>query len=142
MRTVVTIDPDAAEPPYEQLRHQLAARIADGSLPAGARLPTVRALAAELGLAPNTVARTYRELHAAELLETRGRAGTFVATASERDRRAIAAADAFAATLHELGFSAAEALRIVTGVLDPAAAWTDDEPSPPKGDHGDVGPAP
>jgi DNA-binding transcriptional regulator YhcF (GntR family) len=133
---VVTIDPHAAEPPYEQLRQQLAARIADGSLPAGTRLPTVRALAAELGLAPNTVARTYRELHAAELLETRGRAGTFVAAGSERDRRATAAADAYAATLRDLGFNAAEALRIVTAVLAPAAAWTDDDPTPPSGDDG------
>ena len=40
--------------------------------------PTVRSLASELGLAVNTVARAYRELESASLLETRGRAGTFV----------------------------------------------------------------
>lgn len=139
---MITLDPTAAEPPYDQVRRQLAASIADGRLPVGTRLPTVRSLAAELGLAPNTVARAYRELHTAGLLETRGRAGTFVAaTGSERHRRAAAAAHAYAATLHELGFSPTEALQLVHGVLAPADTWeaTADlsAPTPEAGAAGD-----
>ncbi|NLT26630.1 MAG: GntR family transcriptional regulator [Microbacteriaceae bacterium] len=73
------IDPADARPPYEQLREGIAERIEAGALPVGAKLPTVRALAVELGIAPNTVARAYRELESLGLLRTAGRAGTFVA---------------------------------------------------------------
>ena len=71
----VVIDTASTLPPFEQVRGQLAQQISDGSLPVGTKLPTVRSLAAELGLAANTVARAYRELEAASLLETRCRAG-------------------------------------------------------------------
>ena len=54
---VLPLDPASDSPPYEQLRVQIASRAASGELPAGTRLPTVRALAAELGLATNTVAQ-------------------------------------------------------------------------------------
>ena len=53
---LIPLDPGASEPPYEQLRRQIAARASSGELPSGTRLPTVRALAAELDLAVNTVA--------------------------------------------------------------------------------------
>jgi DNA-binding transcriptional regulator YhcF (GntR family) len=76
----VGIDPTSAVPPYEQLRSAVAARVADGRLPAGTKLPTVRALASDLGLAVNTVAKTYRALESDGVVETRGRAGTFVAS--------------------------------------------------------------
>ncbi|MEU8327086.1 GntR family transcriptional regulator [Micromonospora sp. NPDC048839] len=76
---LISVDADSSVPPYEQVRGQLAEMVGDGRLPVGCRLPTVRQLAADLGLAANTVARAYRELEAAGLLETRGRNGTFVA---------------------------------------------------------------
>ena len=57
----VTVDLGAAEPPYEQVRTQIAGLIATGRLGEGDRLPTVRALAADLGTAANTVARAYKE---------------------------------------------------------------------------------
>ncbi|MFJ3667226.1 GntR family transcriptional regulator [Streptomyces sp. NPDC090106] len=66
-------------PPYEQIRTQLATLIATGRLHEGERLPTVRQLAADLGLAAATVARAYRELEAASLVRTRRGAGTRVA---------------------------------------------------------------
>lgn len=69
---LITVDPDSPVPPYEQVRVQLAELIGDGRLPVGSRLPTVRQLAADLRLAANTVARAYRELEGAGLLETRG----------------------------------------------------------------------
>lgn len=85
------VDPRSAVPPYEQLRVQLTQMIATGALAPGDRLPTVRGLAVELGLAPGTVQRAYRELELATLVQTRGRHGTTVAPARSRrlssDRR-------------------------------------------------------
>lgn len=75
----VRVDTTSQVPPYEQIRAQLAALIVSGRLIEGDRLPTVRQLAADLGLAPGTVARAYRELEAAELIRTRRGAGTRVA---------------------------------------------------------------
>ncbi|MGX6602097.1 GntR family transcriptional regulator [Micromonosporaceae bacterium Da 78-11] len=75
---VVTADPT---PPYEQLRRQLAELIRAGSLPAGSRLPPLRQLAGDLGLAVGTVARTYRELETAGLIVSRRGGGTRVAEA-------------------------------------------------------------
>lgn len=75
----VRVDTTSQVPPYEQIRAQLAALIRTGRLTEGERLPTVRQLAADLGLAPGTVARAYRELEAVELIRTRRGAGTRVA---------------------------------------------------------------
>ena len=73
---VVTADPT---PPYEQLRRQLDGLIRSGVLPAGSRLPPLRQLAGDLGLAVGTVARTYRELETAGLIRSRRGGGTRVA---------------------------------------------------------------
>lgn len=111
------IDPPdvaAGQPPFDQLRSQIARRAASGDLPPGSKLPTVRALAAELGLAPNTVARAYRELEADGVVVTEGRRGTFVASgpaASSADA-AIAAAG-FVAAVRRLGLGREEATRLV-----------------------------
>jgi DNA-binding transcriptional regulator YhcF (GntR family) len=59
---VLTLDPDNPTPPYEQLRRQLADLIAARQLGPGDRLPPLRQLAGDLGVAVGTVARTYREL--------------------------------------------------------------------------------
>jgi DNA-binding transcriptional regulator YhcF (GntR family) len=116
---VITLDPDSSTPPFEQVRSQIARKIADRDLAVGTRLPTVRALAAELGIAVNTVARAYRELEEAGLIETRGRAGTVVSAAGERGReRVLRAARAYAATARDQGLSPAEALDIVRAALD------------------------
>ncbi|MQA10116.1 MAG: GntR family transcriptional regulator [Pseudonocardiaceae bacterium] len=112
------IDPESATPPYEQLRGQLARQINDAELAAGTRLPPVRTLAAEIGLAANTVARTYRELEEAGLVETRGRAGTFVSAAGSKSRqKAQRAAGQYADTVGRLGLDTEEALRIVEAAL-------------------------
>jgi len=76
---IVRIDDHSAIPPYRQLVDQMLALIAAGTLPVGQRLPPVRQLAADLGLANGTVARAYRILEEADILETSGRKGTFVA---------------------------------------------------------------
>jgi DNA-binding transcriptional regulator YhcF (GntR family) len=115
---VIGIDAASPVPPYEQLRGQFARQISDRALAVGTRLPTVRQLAADLGLAVNTVARAYRELEEAGLVETRGRNGTFVAAAGEQAREhAQRAAQRYAATVTGLGLDAAEALRIVEAAL-------------------------
>ncbi|TCP49243.1 GntR family transcriptional regulator [Tamaricihabitans halophyticus] len=112
------IDSTDSTPPYEQLRRQLAKQINDAELVAGTRLPPVRQLATELGLAANTVARTYRELEEAGLLETKGRAGTFVSAAGSQSRqRARQAAEEYAATVRDLGIDEDEARRIVESAL-------------------------
>lgn len=72
------IDPNSDIAPYEQIRRGVIELITSGELLAGSRIPTVRALAQELSLAPNTVARSYRELEAEDVIETRGRQGSFV----------------------------------------------------------------
>jgi DNA-binding transcriptional regulator YhcF (GntR family) len=80
---VYPLDAVSDVPPYEQLRVQIASRAASGELPAGTRLPTVRALAAELHLAVNTVAKAYRALETDGVVATEGRRGTFVASTTD-----------------------------------------------------------
>jgi DNA-binding transcriptional regulator YhcF (GntR family) len=114
---MITIDPRAPEPPYEQVREQLRSQVEQGELAPGTKLPTVRRLAGDLGLATNTVARTYRELEALGLIETRGRAGSVV-TGSGVDRAARQAAHDYVLRLHELGLDRDEALALVRTVFD------------------------
>ncbi|MBB3052837.1 DNA-binding transcriptional regulator YhcF (GntR family) [Prauserella isguenensis] len=114
----VDVDPESKVPPYEQIRSGLAERINDGALAVGTKLPTVRKLAADLGIAPNTIARAYRELEEAGLIETKGRSGTFVAATGDRTRiRARDAARRYADTAHKLGLSEDEAVAIVTAAI-------------------------
>jgi GntR family transcriptional regulator len=117
----LTIDTNSATPPFEQVRTQIAAAVATGHLGAGTRLPTVRQLAADLGLAANTVARAYRELEADAVIATHGRRGTFVrsevldeplARGSVAEGARAAAAD-YVRTTRRLGLSSQEALRLV-----------------------------
>ncbi|MEO5652634.1 MAG: GntR family transcriptional regulator [Marmoricola sp.] len=79
MSLVLTVDPDDPTPPYEQLRRQLADLITAGQLGPGDRLPPLRQLAGDLGVAIGTVARTYRELEQGGLLTSRRGGGTRVA---------------------------------------------------------------
>ena len=112
------IDHASPVPPFEQVRSQFATRIADGTLVVGTKLPTVRALAHELELAVNTVARAYRELETAGLVETRGRAGTVVSASGDRSRqRLLSAAQSFAAVAHEVGIPPERALEVVRAAL-------------------------
>jgi DNA-binding transcriptional regulator YhcF (GntR family) len=112
----LTLDRSSDVPPFVQVREGLRAQIEAGYLEPGFRLPPVRTLAAELDLAANTVARAYKELEALGVVETRGRAGTFVAGRGvERSLREAAAS--YAATVGTLGVSEAEALEAVRRAL-------------------------
>ncbi|MGO1538618.1 MAG: GntR family transcriptional regulator [Leucobacter sp.] len=90
---MASVDPNSPTPPYEQLREHFIAKITTGELAPGTKLLSVRKLANELGLAPNTVARAYRELEVEGFVRTQGRNGTIVAPdlgAPETHRRALA----------------------------------------------------
>lgn len=114
----ITIDAGSATPPYEQVRLRIAELAASGALVAGEKLPPVRSLAAELGLAANTVARAYRELEIAGLVETRGRLGTVVtARASGTSVQAQKAAVAYAEKVLGLGVPPETALGLVRAAL-------------------------
>lgn len=117
---MLIVDPRSAVPPFEQLRVQLLEQVQSGELAFGAKLPTVRRLAEDLGLAPGTVARTYRELEQDGIIQTRGRNGTFVAWAKdEAERQAQDAANAYAARIHSLGFDPTRAITLIQRALNP-----------------------
>ncbi len=82
------------------------------------RMLTHLKLAGKLGLAVNTVARAYRELETAGIVETRGRFGTFVARADPADAAMAAAANAYAETARTLGVSKPQALRYLEAAFE------------------------
>jgi len=104
-------------PPAEQIRDQLRGLIASGQLAAEQRLPSVRQLAADLGVAPGTVAKAYRALESDGLLVTRVGAGTRVAATAEATPRAVLDA---ARALREAGaehrLDLEDAIRVVRAV--------------------------
>jgi DNA-binding transcriptional regulator YhcF (GntR family) len=115
---MLTISPKSAVPPFEQLRVQLIEQVQSGELAAGRRLPTVRRLAEELGIAPNTVARAYRELEADGFIETRGRNGTVVSPQGDVSaQQGQFAARAYADRIQQLGASRDDALAWVAAAL-------------------------
>lgn len=120
---IIEVDTDDPVPPYEQIRSQVATMIASGVLSSGDRLPPVRQLAADLGLATNTVARAYRELESDGLVVGRVRHGTTVTTGpstlppADVQRRLAEAARSYAVTARQLGVSATEAERVARQAL-------------------------
>ncbi|MEU0732526.1 GntR family transcriptional regulator, partial [Streptomyces lavendulocolor] len=117
MTLKISIDAGSPTAPYEQLRAQISDQARSGRLPVGHKLPTVRGLADELGLAANTVAKAYRVLESDGVIETRGRAGTFVAAAGDAAaRRAATAAAAYAAETgnRQVSLEAADTWRLKT----------------------------
>lgn len=115
---IIEIDAGSPTPPYEQVRLRIAELAARGELPAGSRLPAVRQLAGDLGLAANTVARAYRELEQAGLVETRGRHGTVItAQAARVPADALALARHFAERTRQLGIPATTALDLARAAL-------------------------
>jgi DNA-binding transcriptional regulator YhcF (GntR family) len=120
--SLIRLDLTSDVAPYEQVRSQIAALAASHELAAGQKLPTVRQLAADLGLAANTVARAYRELESDGVISTQGRRGTFIRSTileapegTTHHRDAHDAAAALAATARRLGLTLPEATRLVEG---------------------------
>jgi GntR family transcriptional regulator len=116
---------DSPVPPYEQLRAQIATMVASGVLAPGARLPTIRQLAGDLGLAGGTVARAYRELERDGVITGRARHGTYVreqpaaaVTEPQVERRLEEAARWFAVQARQLGADPSTALDRARQALD------------------------
>ena len=119
----LSVDPDDPTPPYEQLRRQVADLVGAGVLRSGDRLPPLRQLAGDLGLAVGTVARAYRELEGAGLIATRRGGGTRVAEHArpapevERTARLEQLAQTFVTRARALGATEAE-IRAALGSVD------------------------
>ena len=119
----VGVDLDSPVPPFEQLRAQVHGLISSGALAAGTRLPAVRQLAGDLGVAPGTVARAYRELEAEGLVAGNGRHGTLVTAAGPagrdgRHREVLTSAAGHLARVGEqLGFSTEEVIEALLAVM-------------------------
>ena len=109
------LDLHSGIPVYRQIVDQVRGAVAHGSLSAGDQLPTVRQLAVDLSINPNTVVRAYRELELGGLLESHQGTGTFVSAKKlpradvERERQlariasdSLARAGAAGFTLHDL----------------------------------------
>lgn len=115
---MIPIDHDSPTPPFEQLRIGIIDRVRSGELVAGTKIPTVRSLAAELGLAPNTVARAYRELEQQAVIETRGRKGSFISSSGDPTRdQAGRAASEYVALIRHLGLPDSDARAFVEAAL-------------------------
>jgi GntR family transcriptional regulator len=110
------LDLHTGVPVYRQLIDQVRAGISSGSLSAGDQLPTVRQLAVDLAINPNTVMRAYRELELGGLLETHQGTGTFISDkkpekkTAERERKLDQMAGEFAARAGAAGFSLEEVI--------------------------------
>lgn len=104
------LDLHSGVPVYRQLIDQVRGGVASGSLAAGDQLPTVRQLAVDLAINPNTVMRAYRELELGGLLETHQGTGTFISdkkpekNSADRDRQLDQMAGEIAARAGAAGF--------------------------------------
>jgi DNA-binding transcriptional regulator YhcF (GntR family) len=109
------LDLHSGVPVYRQIMDQVRGAMASGTLASGDQLPTVRQLAVDLAINPNTVVRAYRELELGGLLETHQGTGTFISTKklvradAERERQlnqiaadAVARAGTIGSTLQDL----------------------------------------
>jgi len=110
------LDAHSGVPVYRQLIDQVLGAIAIGALRGGDQLPTVRQVAVDLAINPNTVMRAYREMEIRGILDTQQGAGTFIAEqklaapAHERGRQLSQLVDEVVARAGSLGFSLAEVL--------------------------------
>lgn len=112
------VDGENPAPASEQLRKQVIDEVSSGRLAPGSKLPTVRRLAEDLGIAVNTAARAYRLLEADGIIETFGRRGTFVAGRGDPvEQRLQSAAADYARLAGSLGASPEDALGIVAAAL-------------------------
>lgn len=114
MGDMLTIDPNSSAPVFQQVCDWVTEGVKTGEVPPGTRLPAVRTLATELGIAANTVAKAYRQLETEGHVQTRGRNGTVVLDAPTGYRsRASRAAAVLAVAAKEEGLTLDAALGLV-----------------------------
>lgn len=125
MPAVLTVDSRSGVPIYLQIVEQVKRSVALGVLQAGEQLPTVKQLALDLTVNPNTVARAYRDLERDSVIETAPGRGSFVrgdgAVDSARNAAADVAADAFSVAMREaksVGLSRTDVRKLVESSLD------------------------
>jgi GntR family transcriptional regulator len=113
-------------PIYRQIQDQIRYAVAAGLLHAGEQLPTVRALAVELSVNPNTVIKAYTELERAGVLATEQGSGTFVAPqppaafpAHERRAKLAGICAEFLGQAARFGFSAEDVIEAIQTLIDP-----------------------
>lgn len=118
------VNPHSGVPLYVQIEEQVKTAIASGVLEEGDRLPTVRELALELTINPNTVARSYRELERAGFIDTTPGRGTFVKAVKappmseeERRRRLSSVVDVMLTEARALGFDEDDVVEAVRSAL-------------------------
>jgi GntR family transcriptional regulator len=105
------LDPHSGVPVYRQLIDQVQAAVATGALRVADQLPTVRRVAVDLAINPNTVSRAYREMELRGILDTQQGTGTFVAdnqvkhSAAERQRQMAQLVTEFVARAGSAGFT-------------------------------------
>lgn len=122
---MLSVDTESAVPPFEQIRVQISQLAASGALAAGTRLPSIRQLSADLGLAPGTVGRAYRELETAGVVSARGRHGSFITGSpvkkpqpeTARSSQLRQAAADYARAAAALGASASETVQALAQLL-------------------------
>jgi DNA-binding transcriptional regulator YhcF (GntR family) len=122
--SLLVFNPDDPLPAYEQIKRQLRTQIAMGHLPRGTTLPSVRQLARDLGIAPNTVVHAYTDLEREHWITTRARKGVIVnpnhphLPTEERTRQLDQAIAQLLTTAHALGVSEDELLAATQRHLD------------------------
>ena len=108
------LDQHSGVPVYRQLIDQVQAAIATGAVTVGDQLPTVRRVAVDLAINPNTVVRAYREMEVRGILDTQQGTGTFVAESNvrhskgEKERQLSQLVTEFAARAGSVGFKVNE----------------------------------
>ncbi len=132
MPAVFTVDPRSGVPMYLQLIEQVKRSVAVGALLPGEQLPTVKQLAVDLTINPNTVARAYRDLEHDDVIETSPGRGSFVrangVTSSARKTLSDVAMDALTRAVREaksMGLSRAELQMLINDAL---ARWFPEDP--------------
>jgi GntR family transcriptional regulator len=124
MPIILTVDPRSGVPMYLQLIEQIKRSVAVGVLAPGEQLPTVKQLAVDLTINPNTVARAYRDLEREAIIETAAGRGSFVrgdgAAEGARSAASDVARDAIVAAVREakaVGLSRSRAVELFTEAL-------------------------
>lgn len=126
---MISINYRDPRPIYEQIQSELRRLMLTGALPPGSRLPSVRELAGQLAINPNTIQRAYRELEADGYILSVAGKGSFVAQvdqiAEQQKKQAVGAFLAAAQRLRALGLTQAQLTQLLTQLLTQEDAAND-----------------